>query len=116
MKEAYADEPTQSALRYTTFEAWREGFLQPLMEKCYAVLKPGKRCIINIADIKIRNRVFPLAQSALEAGAAAGFEHENTEYIRFGTHFGQGSFDESAQSGEDDEVKQEPVFIFRRPR
>jgi hypothetical protein len=54
--EHYSDEPTQSAIRYTTFQAWVAGFYRPLIDKTMAALKPGAEFILNIGD-----RRYPLS-------------------------------------------------------
>lgn len=113
-KEEYTDEPTQSRLRYKTSDSWREGFLVSLLQSCFDVLKPGSRCIINIADIKVKNRIIPLGQMTKDTGVETGFILEATEHMQLGGHFGKGEIDESV-AVEDSEGKAEPVFIFRKP-
>lgn len=107
-KERYADEETQSFKRYLTFDGWREGFLTALLSGAFAALKPGKYCGINIADIKVRNRVFPLEEATREVAAKVGFDLIETIELVFSHHFGQGLDDV-------DEPKTEPLFIFRKP-
>jgi 16S rRNA G966 N2-methylase RsmD len=58
-KEIYSDESTQSCYRYTTPESWREGFLMPAMKLQTNVVKPGGYVIVNIADVKIDNKLIP---------------------------------------------------------
>ena len=43
---------TQSANRYTTYEAWIDGFLRPMCDGVAAMLKPGGVFILNIANVK----------------------------------------------------------------
>jgi hypothetical protein len=104
-KEHYSDDETQSWVRYKTGEDWRAGFLVPMMELQYAALKPGSVAIVNIADVKIRSKTYPLRQWAIEAGKAAGFEYVRTDSFKLTRRFG---------AGMTDEVATEPVIVFRK--
>lgn len=53
--ERYADEPTNSFKRYSTFEAWCTGFYAPLIHRTMAALKPDAAFVLNIGS-----RVYPL--------------------------------------------------------
>jgi transposase-like protein len=48
--EEYSDDPEQSFKRYRTPEAWRDGFLRPLVNKSTDALVPGGVFAINISD------------------------------------------------------------------
>lgn len=50
--ELYADEETQSAVRFKTATAWRDGFLRQTLRNCYEALEEGGHMVINIADVK----------------------------------------------------------------
>jgi hypothetical protein len=50
--EAYANEETQSAVRFKTASAWRDGFLRQTLRNCYQALEEGGHMVINIADVK----------------------------------------------------------------
>lgn len=55
--EKYADEPSQSYMKFNTKEAWVEGFLRPTFKNCYYGLKPDGCMLINIADVKGKNNI-----------------------------------------------------------
>jgi len=82
--EEYSDDAGQSYKRYPDAEAWRIGFLHPLMHKCTAGVKTGGVVAINISDAGKAPLVNWLIQ-----------ESENCQYLRFiGTLFIQtGNFD-----------------------
>jgi len=40
--ERYAEEPTQSYIRYPSYEQWRKHFLEAVLRECHRVLKPGR--------------------------------------------------------------------------
>lgn len=50
--EKYSDEPTQSYIKFPTYEEWINGFLTPMIENSLSVLKDGGYFIINIANTK----------------------------------------------------------------
>lgn len=106
-KEHYSEEPTQSWRRYGTGDAWRSGFLQPMLAIQFAALKPGAYAVVNIADVKMRNHIYPLEHWTVEDGKAAGFEYVDTERFTLTSRFG---------AGIPDEVATEPVIVLRKPR
>lgn len=105
-KEHYSDDDTQSWKRYSTGDEWRDGFLVPMLALQYAALKPGCTAIVNIADVKLRNKTYPLADWTRNAGMAVGFDYVRTDAFELTTRFG---------AGQDDEVATEPVIVFRKP-
>lgn len=50
--EKYADEPSQSYVKYSTKDYWIEGYLAETFKNCYCGLKSDGLMLINIADIK----------------------------------------------------------------
>lgn len=50
--ELYANEPTQSAIKFSSANAWRDGFLRKTMENAFSALIPGGRLVMNIANVK----------------------------------------------------------------
>lgn len=109
-KELYAREATQSYQRYRTIQEWEEGFLRPMLRACASVLAPERTLCLNIADVKMRNRTFPLEDMTRRAARDAGLDHGATERVDFSSHFGKG------QQVQGDEPKTEPMFIFVKPR
>jgi hypothetical protein len=105
-KERYAAESTQSWKRYPDGEGWRDGFLKPMMRLQFAALKADTIAAVNIADVTMNKQVVPLERWTIEAGKAAGFHYLGREGFPLGHMMGQG---ESL-----DEVRSEPVFMFRK--
>jgi len=56
--EHYADEPTNSWVRYDSFDSWCGGFYKPFIMKTIDALKPGKTFVVNIGD-----RQYPLSEA-----------------------------------------------------
>lgn len=104
-KEMYSDEPTQSYQRYKTGDSWRDNFLLPTLALQFAALKSGAVSVVNIADVKIKNDVYPLERWAVECAKAVGFKHEATEKFPLPRVPGQGEASE----------RFEPVLVFRKP-
>jgi hypothetical protein len=105
-KEHYSDEDTQSWVRYQTGDAWRDGFLAPMMALQHAALKPGCRSLVNIADVKIGSKTYPLVEWTRQAAARAGLAYERTLEFPLTRRFGAGMADE---------VATEPVLVFSKP-
>lgn len=105
-KERYSDEPTQSWKRYETGEAWRVGFLLPMLRLQFDALKPGAVSVINIADVKVDGKDVPLVSWTVEAAEEVGFERLPSQ-LQYGLARVPG------ENQRDD--WQEPVLVFRRP-
>lgn len=49
-KEHYTDDPTQSDVRYDTYDDWKEGFLRVLISKSFSCLREGGHLILHLTD------------------------------------------------------------------
>lgn len=47
--EKYSNDASQSFVRHATYEAWRDGFLQPVLWESARVLRRGGRLVLNIS-------------------------------------------------------------------
>jgi hypothetical protein len=70
--EKYADEPSQSYIKFNTKEAWIEGFLKPTFENCHYGLKKDGYMLINIADAKGKYNI-NLQQETINVALDIGF-------------------------------------------
>ncbi len=104
-KEFYSDESNQSSARYRSGAEWREGFLIPMLRLQYELLKPGSHAVVNIANVKLKGREYPLVQWMVGAAKDIGFKHVATEQYHLSRRMGAG------QSGM---VAFEPVLIFQK--
>ena len=110
--ERYADDaPTQAAVRYPEPEAWRKGFLRPMLELQAAALRPGCFSIINVDIVPSssgRERQHPhshdLPAWTIEEAQAVGFELADIERYRY----------TGGRPGQEDD-RGSPVLILRRP-
>jgi hypothetical protein len=70
--EKYADEPSQSYIKFNTKETWIEGFLRPTFKNCHHGLKVGGYMLINIADVKGKYNI-NLEQETINTAMDVGF-------------------------------------------
>ncbi len=73
-KEIYSDEATQSRERYKTFEEWRDGFLLNTLALTHRALKKGAHCAMNIADVRIKTKEYPLVQATRDCAQKVGLK------------------------------------------
>jgi len=104
-KEHYSDDDNQSWVRYKTGAEWRDGFLLPMMRLQYVALKTGSTAIVNIADVTLKNKTYPLVDWAEKSATKAGFELAGRKTFDLSRRFG---------AGQEDGVAQEAVLIFRK--
>lgn len=110
-KELYSEDDTQSWVRYKTGKDWCKGFLLPMMKLQFAALKAGCVSAVNIADVKLKGRTYPLVKWTIRAAKLAGFEQELSMHFPVTTHrWG------SKKEDHPDSVANEPVLIFRKPK
>jgi ParB-like chromosome segregation protein Spo0J len=105
-KELYSDEDTQSCVRYTEPDEWREGFLKRMLQLQFDALKPDTYNIVNIADVKVSGKFAPLSEWIVEDAIEAGFEFIERRDFEMSRRFG---------ANLSDEVASEPVFVFYKP-
>jgi SAM-dependent methyltransferase len=63
--ERYSSEPTQSYIRYGTYEEWRSAFLERVIKESCRVLKRGGHLLMNVSKPR---RGHPIARHTLECG------------------------------------------------
>ncbi len=67
--EKYSNEPTQSFLRYPTYEKWLDRFLRPTIEESYRLLRRRGRLVLNISG-RLRR---PSAEDVQSIAERVGF-------------------------------------------
>ena len=103
-KEHYAEEKTQSFLRYPTYDEWVKNFLEKMITLQYKALKKNCYNLINIADVKIKNKTYNLVNSTIQVAEKVGFTHEKTENYELNHRFGN----------EEKDIATEPLLIFKK--
>jgi len=102
-KEIYSDEKTQSCHRYEDIEGWRKGFLEKSFAIVHKKLKEGKYMLINIADVKIKGKVYPLESLTIDTGKKVGFNYKGYKVMEM-----------SKIPGLKRKYKSEKIFIFQK--
>jgi len=98
--ERYSNNPTQSWVRYPTFDLWVDRFLRVLLSKSFNHLKDGGVMLLNVADSYLSGKLIPLVQTSLDVAQSVGFVHEQTLGMLLGS-FGR-------------RRKEEPVLVLRK--
>ena len=107
LKELYSTDPTQSWKRYNLgIFHWVNGFLKKMFEFQFSSLKPGSYSIINIADVEIKGKIYPLPKYSIEKAIEVGFNHIGIDDFTLPPQAGKGS---------KRTTRKEPVLIFQKP-
>ncbi len=72
-REVYSSEPTQSAERYSTYDAWLQVFWRGVILKSSAALRPGGWLVLNVDDFSLGGRDYKLIEDTLSLVADLGF-------------------------------------------
>lgn len=125
-REQYSNDETQSFKKFSKYDDWRLGFLQPTINNIYDLLTPGGYCYWNIADIKVSSSKdpnkshLPLEGDSINFAKQAGFEHIETYKMLMASFVGSGRVDGSATLNKnlvnvkDGTRKFEPIFVFKK--
>lgn len=123
-KEKYSDDPEQSCAKFTTYEAWRDGFLWPTLETCVEWLKPNRYLAWNVANIKLGNKILPIEDDSVAILEELGCDYITTLRMTLASAPGANRVDEDGkprtesfctvvgQNGKEQFLKYEPVLIF----
>ena len=104
-QERYADEPTQSYIKFTTKKSWLDGFMKKTLQNCFRLLKPEKYCLVNIEGIP---RWPTLATDTAATAQRVGFEVLEPCYLS------QTSRPNSARRDDQGRFK-ETIIVLRKP-
>jgi len=102
--EKYAEEPTQSYVKFKTKKDWVDGFLAQTFENCYYGLKVGGNMIINIADVKGKYNL-NLENETKILAEKIGFKSKGELKL---------ALSNINMRGKEVKFKYEPIFIFEK--
>lgn len=102
-KEIYSTENTQSSNKYQEYSDWIDHFWKPSIQKVRKSLKREGHFIINIQDIKIGTKQYPLVNDTKELMKQYGFELVEKIYMVF-PGFGKSL----------EKRKNEPIMVFKK--
>ena len=96
--EKYSVEPTQSYIKFSTLEEWKEGFLRQTIANCYESLKLNGYLILNVANVKSYKT---FEADTLEIAQDEGFVLIDTLNLML-SNISKGGY------------KTEPIFVFQK--
>ncbi len=102
--EKYADEETQSYIKFGDRNQWVEGFLRKTFENCYHGLKLGGHMAINIADPKKKTSL-SLETETIRVAAESGFRLKETLKL---------ALSNPVMKNRTTAFKYEPIFVFEK--
>jgi hypothetical protein len=77
-----------------------------MLQLQYAALKSGSTAIVNIADVTLKGKLYPLAQWTRDCAQQVGFSYIRTD--EFPLHHRVGA-------NMEDDVATEPVIVLEKP-
>ena len=103
-KEVYVEgDKNQSREKFPEYEAWLNGFLKVMVQKTRDALKNNGKMVINISDVRLGSKIFPLSNDTIKIATKNGFSHEESLHMvfpGFGKHLKK--------------MKTEPVLVFSK--
>lgn len=97
--EKYADEPSQSYIKYPTKDEWIEEYLAETFKNCHYGLKSGATMLINIADIKGNK----LEKEMIKTAEKVGFKLRKKFFL---------ALSNVNLRNKDKKFKYEPIYLF----
>lgn len=98
--EKYSDSPTQSYVRYPTYDKWKDGFLRPLVKEAARLVHKNGHVIINVKNYKRMAIADDMCNFAVKYGLQLHKTYQmklsNLEYNR-----------------QESTWHTEPIFVFR---
>lgn len=103
-KEIYSGESTQSCHRYPEYHNWLTLFWYIVVRGVFNALRAGGVFVINIQDVNIKSKKYPLVDDTIRHAQEVGFDLTERLHMRmpsFGANL--------------DKVKFEAVLVFTKP-
>lgn len=101
-QEKYSYEPTQSYIKYPTYNLWIHGYLKLTIQNCYKYLKEDGKLVVNIANTK---NAPTLENDFLIVAKDCGFVLMDKLFLELSAR---------EHYSKDKEFKYEPVFVFEK--
>lgn len=99
--EKYADEPSQSYIKYNTKDNWIEGYLAETFKNCYYGLKSDGLMLINIANIKGKE----LEKDMIKTAEKVGFKLVKKFFL---------ALSNVNLKNKEKKFKYEPIYLFTK--
>lgn len=119
-KEQYSDDEAQSCNKYgSSYNEWRDGFLEPTIKTICEWLKHDRYAAWNIADVKYGKVLLPLEDDSISLFKKYGMNYVRTEKMILKNMPGANRLSENGKSTTKNTVmfkgnvsKFEPIFLF----
>lgn len=82
-KEIYTKQETNSCNAYPEYENWIENFLKVMITKTFESLKTNSKYLLNIEDVKINGKTYPLVNDSIKIAKHIGFKHITNDKFGF---------------------------------
>ena len=102
--EKYADEPSQSYIKFKEKDDWVNNFLGKTFQNCYIGLRNGGHMLINIADPKKKKSIC-LEDETIRLAKECGFKHVKTMKL---------ALSNPNMRNKTSAFKYEPIFVFKK--
>lgn len=122
-REAYSEDENQSYKKYgSTYESWRDGFLEPTLKTCSEWLNNERYLLWNIADILVKGDYLPLEEDSKKILEKYGLVYKYKMKMALEGMPGQNRVGEDGKplcknyckvNGK--YLKYEPVYVFWKP-
>jgi SAM-dependent methyltransferase len=100
--EIYSDEPSQSSNRYPTYDRWRTGFLEAVIDQSWRILRRGGVFAIHVPS----ERKSPIGRDAFALAA--------DRFSRVGRHAIEMTSRPLQRAGDGRSTRTEPIGVFRK--
>jgi len=74
-KEIYTDQVNNSCNKYPDYNNWSTLFLKVMIKKTFESLKIGSKYLLNIQDVKIGGKTYPLIEDSIKYSNDVGFKY-----------------------------------------
>lgn len=120
--EIYSGAASDSSIKFTTYEAWRERFLAQTLKTAAEWLAPNRYLVVNIARVTKGKYIYPLDEETIGICKALGLRHVTTKkmILRYTPGAGKISHGEMTTwhvakvNGKS--TKMEPVLVFKKTK
>lgn len=122
-KEKYSDDPEQSCVKFSNYDAWRDGFLHKTLQTAVEWLRPGGFLAWNIADAVFGGERLPLEDDSKRILLSLGMIYTTTYKMTLGQMPGSGRVDSKTGEAKFKNsckvngllLKYEPIMVFKKP-
>ena len=105
----------QSYAEGMSYEEWLKTWMKPTADNILAYLKPKCFCAINIKDVVLNRRTYPLEKDTVRVFQESGFSYIGTDTLEVNKRvFGNVSWEAEHETGVH-EGANENIFLFQKP-